>query len=104
MSYLNLFIVVLIALAFSSTTSAGTTNVEGGPRTVIQAMTTVIIEQPTSTNLHTKIVNASGNAVIELETEEASTVISVAGLAEGTYTVETIDDNGDYQEFNITVE
>ena len=104
MSYLNLFIAVLIAFTFSLTANAGTASVEGGPRTVIQAMTEVIIEQPTATNLHTKIVNASGNAVIELDTEEASTVISVAGLAEGTYTVETIDDNGDYQEFNITVE
>ena len=103
MNVLKVFISLLIILTFSLT-SAFAMSVEGGPRTVIQAMTEVIIEQPTSTNLHTKIVNASGNAVIELDTDEASTVISVANLTEGTYTVETIDDNGDYQEFNITVE
>jgi hypothetical protein len=42
--------------------------------------------------------------VIEKETEAVSTVISVQGLGQGTYTVETVDDNGDYQEFNIVID
>ena len=114
MSYLNLFIAALITLTFSFNATATTSinlvtteavkKVEGGPRVVIQAMTTIMVEQPTATHLETTIVDSDGNSVIELDTEEISTVISLEGLNKGTYTVETIDDNGDYQEFSIVVE
>ena len=103
MSYLNLFIAALLTITFSLTTTLGLA-ADGGPRTVIQAMTDVIVEQPTASHLETTIVDSQGTRVIEVETESASTVISLEGLEQGTYTVETVDDNGDYQTFSITVE
>jgi len=103
MNHLNPFIAVLLALIFSLPANAGT-DTDGGPRTVIQAKTEIVVEQPTPTNLNTKIVDSVGNAVIELDTEEACTVISVAGLRAGIYTVETIDDHGNYQGFEIRVQ
>jgi hypothetical protein len=115
MNALKIFITLLTILTFSLNATAITvivTNdasvevkeVLGGPRTVIQAMADVIIEQPTATYLETTIVDSQGNSVLETETETVSTVISLEGLVQGTYTVETVDDNGDYQEFNIIVE
>ena len=103
MSFLNIFIATLLTLTFSLNINAATT-ADGGPRTVIQAMTTVIVEQSTPTNLQTRILNEDGNAVIEVETEATRTLISVEDLPKGNYTVETVDDNGDYQAFSITVE
>ena len=118
MNVSKIFITLLVTLVFSfsvtatatmatavnAVTPAAVKKVEGGPRTVIQAMTDVVVYQPTSTNLYTTIVNSEGNSVIETETREANTVISLEGLPSGNYTLETIDDNGDYQEFSITVE
>ena len=116
MSYLNLFIATLLTITFSlhahattsintlSVTSTAVKKVEGGPRTVIQAMTDVTVYQPTSGNLYIKIVNSEGSPVIETETGEVSIVISLEGLDSGVYTLETIDDNEDYQEFTIIVE
>ena len=103
MSFLNLFIATVLTFTFSLNINAATT-ADGGPRTVIQAMTTVIVEQSTPTNLQTTIINDEGNAVIEVETEATSTLISVEDLPRGNYTVETVDDNGDYQDFSITIE
>ena len=103
MSFLNLFITALLTLTFSLNINAAAT-ADGGPRTVIQAMTTVIVEQSTPTNLQTRIINDEGTAVLEVETEETSTLISVEDLPKGAYTVETVDENGDYQNFSITVE
>jgi hypothetical protein len=93
------------AITATTTTIAAVEKVEGGPRTIIQNMTdVVVVRQPTATNLYTTIVNSEGNSVLEMETQDEDTVISVEGLEGGIYTVETIDDNGDYQEFNIIVE
>lgn len=78
--------------------------VEGGPRTVIQAMTDIVVHQPTATNLYITIVDSNGNVVIKTATQEKKTVISAAGLSKGTYIVETVDDHGDYQEFPITID
>lgn len=102
MSYLNLFIAALLTITFSLNAAAGTT--DGGPRTVIQAMTDIVVEQSTTGHLETTIVNSQGTVVIETETDSRSTVISLDGLQQGIYTVETVDDNGDYQEFSIIVE
>jgi hypothetical protein len=103
MNISKFLIATLLTLTFSLNINAATT-ADGGPRTVIQAMTTVIVEQSTPTNLQTTIINDEGNAVIEVETEATSTLISVEDLPKGNYTVETVDDNGDYQAFSITVE
>ena len=103
MNYLNFFIAALLTITFSLTTTVSIA-ADGGPRTVIQAMTDVIVEQPTASHLETTIINSQGATVIEAETETASRVISLEGLESGTYTVETVDDNGDYQVFSITVE
>ena len=115
MNYLNLFIAALITIAFSlnsnATTSTNTLSVippavekvQGGPRTVIQAMTDVVVGQQTATYLQITIVDSEDNSVIERETEAVSTVISVKGLGQGTYTVETVDESGDYQEFSIVI-
>ena len=104
MNYLSFFIATLLTITFSLNATATSAHVEGGPRTVIQAMTDVIVEQPTAAHLETTIVNSQGTAVIETETEAATTVISLDGLDAGTYRVETVDENGDYQEFSIIVE
>jgi hypothetical protein len=117
MSYLNLFIAALIAIVFSLNANAATSintntlsvippvvkQVLGGPRTVIQAMADVIVGQPAATLLQITIVDSEDNSVIEMETEAVSTVISVKELGQGTYTVETIDESGDYQEFSIVI-
>ena len=103
MNYFKFFIAVLIALTFSLTANGGM-DVDGGPRTVIQAKIAIIVEQPTPTNLNIEIVDSAGNTVIELETEELSTVISTEELDEGNYTVKTIDDDADYQVFDILIE
>jgi hypothetical protein len=116
MSFLNIFIATLLTLTFSLNINAATSlniqstsptaiqKVEGGPRTVIQAMTDITVQQPTATNLYITIVDTDDNTVLETETQKVSTLISVAGLEKGNYIVETIDDNGDYQEFAITVD
>jgi hypothetical protein len=117
MSYLNLFIATLLTITFSFNTNAtahtkalsvvtpaAVEKVEGGPRTIIQNMTDVTVFQPTDTNLYIRVVNSEGTSVIEVETHNENTVISTEELEGGAYTIETIDDNGDYQEFNIIVE
>ena len=114
MNISKFFIALLTTLTFSFNATATiitTTNIstavqslDGGPRTVIQAMTDISVNQETGTKLYTTILNSEGTAVIESETEEVSTVISVEGLESGTYTVETVDEAGDYQAFSITVE
>ena len=115
MNISKFFIALLITLTFSFNATATiittTTNVsiavhslDGGPRTVIQAMTDISVNQESGTKLYTTILNSDGAAVIEAESEEVSTVISVEGLESGTYTVETVDEDGDYQAFSITVE
>jgi hypothetical protein len=116
MSYLNIFIAVLLTIAFSLNvnatvntttlsiaTPATVEKVEGGPRTIIQNMTDVVVIQPTGTNLYITIVNSEGTSVIEVETHNENTVISTEELEGGVYTIGTIDDNGDYQEFFITI-
>ena len=102
MNILTIIIAAIITIAFSFNATAAT--LDGGPRTVIQAMTDISVNQETGTKLYTTILNSDGAAVIEAESEEVSTVISVEGLESGTYTVETVDEDGDYQAFSITVE
>ena len=115
MNVSKIFIILLVTLTFSFNATAATnlaTNnvsveseqVEGGPRVVIQAMTTITVEQSTATYLEITIVDSEGNSVIVSETEEVSIVISLEELDKGAYTVETVDGNGDYQEFSIVVE
>ena len=102
MNILTTIIAAIITITFSFNATGATA--DGGPRTVIQAMTDISVNQETGTKLYTTILNSDGAAVIEAESEEVSTVISVEGLESGTYTVETVDEDGDYQAFSITVE
>jgi hypothetical protein len=117
MSFLNLFIAVLVTLTFSlninATASIGTLQntttviekVEGGPRTIIQNMTEVVIEQPTNTTLYITIVNSADNSIIEMEaTSEKEVMFSTEEWDVGTYKIETTDNQAEYQEFYITVE
>lgn len=111
MFLIAIFVCTTFSLNASSTTTIEpvvnllvvTPKVDGGPRTVIQAMTDITVTQPTSTNLYITIKNSSGDAVIEAETQSEQTVISIEELESGSYTVETVDDYNDYQEFSITI-
>ncbi len=77
--------------------------VDGGPRTVIQAMTEIVVNQPTATNLSIKVIDSTGVVVIEETTQSLQTRISTTGLKPGTYTVETIDDYDDLQVFTVVI-
>lgn len=76
---------------------------KGGPRDVVQTMTDVIVFQPTEDNLYINIINNEGEIVLQQETQGIKTVLSIMGLENGAYTVETIDDSEDIQEFTIEV-
>ncbi|WMX13466.1 MULTISPECIES: hypothetical protein [unclassified Aureispira] len=116
MNLFKIYIALLFTISFSFNANS-TTNVfpdytmakvEGGPRTVIQAMTgaeeNVTVLQPTATNLYVTIKDSNGDTAIEAETQEENTMISIQSLEPGDYVVETVDDYGDYQEFSIAVE
>jgi hypothetical protein len=115
MRFFNSFIAVLVTITFSLNANAATSintqsnsttaieKVEGGPRTIIQNMTDIIVEQPTATNLYITIVNSGGAPVIEAVTQDKKTLISIAGLAAGTYTVETVDDYNNLEVFVIVI-
>jgi hypothetical protein len=77
--------------------------IQGGPRTVIQGMTTVTVGQSTPTNLYITIVDSEGTIVIEQVTQALQTTISTVGLKGGTYIVKTVDDDDDVQVFTITI-
>lgn len=76
---------------------------KGGPRDVVQTMVDVVVIQSTNNYLKISIVNSEGQVLIEQETEETKTVLSIGGLKAGTYRVETVDREEDYQEFVIEV-
>lgn len=78
-------------------------NTQGGPRTVIQAMTEVLVNQPTTTNLYITIIDSEGTVVIDEATQSLETSISIVGLKKGVYTVKTVDDYEDVQEFTISI-
>jgi len=116
MRFLNFFIAGLLTITFSLNINAATSidilsinnietkRVDGGPRTVIQAMTDVTILQTTMTNLHITIEDSEGELVVDETTCTQDAVFCTENWAEGTYKIVTIDDNEEYQEFFITVE
>jgi len=78
--------------------------IEGGPRDVVQTKVDVTIIQPTASNLNITIVDANGVTVIVETTRTEETTISTIDLEDGDYIIETIDDDGDYQEFAIKID
>jgi hypothetical protein len=117
MNLSNFFIVTAITVLFSLNTqevaslsflnnnikASLTEKTHGGPRTVIQAMTEVVVNQPTATNLYITIVDAEGTIVIDEVSQSVETRISIVGLKKGTYIVKTIDDYEDVQVFTIFI-
>lgn len=86
-----------------STETAIALGVDGGPRTVIQFMTSVTVFQPEAVNLNVTVIDSNGAVRCNLTTDEVQTVISTEGWAAGDYTVQTVDDENVYQEFDITI-
>lgn len=80
------------------------TDANGGPRGVIQAKTSIIVEQLTNDNLTITINDANGNQVHESVTTALRTVISTDGWNAGNYVVITKDDYGDEQYDYITID
>lgn len=94
-------------LTISFTASANfLTNIEppGGTRSLIQLHSTIEITQNTPEHLSITIVDEDGVVVLTTTTDDASAVISTAELESGDYIVQTIDDDGDYQEYEITID
>jgi hypothetical protein len=115
MNISNFFIVLLTILTFSFNATASTITtacdvsletkkVEGGPRTIIQNMTEVIIFQPTVTTLYITIISAKGELVSKMVASAQEIAFSTEEWDAGTYKIETTDDQQEYQEFYITVE
>lgn len=76
----------------------------GGPRGLIQERTSVELTQPTPNHLEITVVDEDGKVVTTVTTDDAIATISTVGWTKGDYTVQSIDDNSDYQEHTITVD
>lgn len=93
----------LSLLDYNTSSLVAKGNIQGGPRTVIQAMTEVVVYQPTATNLYITIVDSEGTVVIDQTTQSLETRISTVGLKKDTYTIKTVDDYGNVQIFTISI-
>lgn len=99
------FLIVLFAVIFNANAYIVTkVTPSGGPRNIIQLNTAIEITQPTAKHLSITVVDEDGLVVKTSSTEDASTTIPTDGWESGEYTVQTIDDNADYQEDIITVD
>ncbi|MGH1335969.1 MAG: hypothetical protein ACRBFS_07555 [Aureispira sp.] len=98
--FIALFFVSLNANAYITTNVAP----PGGPRNVIQERSAIEVIQPTAEHLSITVVDEDGVVVARATTESAVATISTAGWESGEYTVQTIDDDADYQENTITVD
>ncbi|WMX13467.1 T9SS type A sorting domain-containing protein [Aureispira sp. CCB-E] len=116
MNISKFFIAVLTSITFSFNAAATlptiidnditveAKKVEGGPRTVIQAMTEVVVLQPTANNLYITILNSDGQLMAKATTSAQEVTFSTEEWNAGTYKIETTDDSQEYQEFYINVE
>lgn len=99
------FFLVLFFATFTATANTTSTIVPpGGPRNVIQENAVIEVIQPTAEHLSITVIDEDGIVVCRETTENATAIISTAGWESGDYTVQTIDDNADYQESTITVD
>ena len=98
--FITLFLVSLNANAYV------TTNVTppGGPRNVIQERSVIEVVQPAAEHLSITVIDEDGVVVITTSTETTVATISTAGWESGEYTIQTIDENADYQESTVTVD
>lgn len=94
---------LIIKTELNSTVQSTIEKVDGGPRTVIQFMTSVTIIQPVGTDLYLTVVKPNGEILLEHTSKELQTEISTKGWAAGEYTIETTDDQNVYQEFVIQI-
>lgn len=99
------FFLALFSATFTANAAVATTIVPpGGPRNVIQERSAIEVIQPTAEHLSITVVDEDGVVVASSTTESAVSTISTIGWESGEYTVQTIDDNADYQESTITVD
>lgn len=107
----SVFVFIIFILITINANAFITKNIAppGGPRNVIQERTStgvmqIGVIQRTAERLSITVVNEDGVVVKRLDTEDIVVTISTAGWEAGEYTVQTIDDNADYQENTITVD
>jgi hypothetical protein len=106
-SFAQSFFALITLLTFSIAASATVpTNIEppGGTRGLIQLRSDVEITQPTPEYLEITVVDEDGVVVTTITTYDAKTTFSTDGWDSGEYTVQTIDDDADYQEHMIYVD
>lgn len=85
------------------TVASSTSTIEGGPRDIIQFMTSVTIVQPQSETLDI-VIKLNGAVVHATTTTQLQTNISTSGWSPGDYIVETVSLDNDYQELYFTIE
>lgn len=77
----------------------------GGPRNIIQGVTTVEVIQPTSGYLSIVIYDMQREKIVSQSiTYDLKTVISTVGWSKGNYLILTEDTVGDVQDFSIYIE
>lgn len=98
-------LIVLFAVIFNANAFIITKDKPlGGPRQIIQQHSAIEITQTTAKYLSITVVDEDGIVIETSTTEDATTTISTTNWESGEYTVQTIDDNADYQEDIITVD
>lgn len=78
--------------------------IDGGPRDVVQNMADVVVLQPEADVLHVTIVKEGGDVLYTTSSNDLETTISTENWESGEYTIETVDDSNNYQEFLVTID
>lgn len=104
-SKLTILLVTLFFIAIQvNATNITPPSRDGGPRNIIQGLTEIVVDQPVAEHLDITILDEDGRVVVASSTRNVRTTISIVGWGKGDYTVQTINDDADYQEQVIVID
>lgn len=95
-------LLIIVFLTLQANANFEIPSLDGGPRAIIQGRQ-LVIDQPVAEHLDITVLDEDGNVVATSSTNDVRTTISTSGWDEGDYTVQTINDDADYQEEVVVV-